>query len=99
MLNNLSVAGDGEFVAAEFLESHGAAGVKAIGGDSDFRAHSELETVGETGAGIPVDSCGIDSGEEFLRSRFIGCDDSVTVPASVCVDVDRKSTRLNSSHV
>ena len=48
-------AGDDVFVGAEFGEAHGAAGVEAIGTDTDLGAETKLETVVEAvSAGVPL---------------------------------------------
>jgi hypothetical protein len=57
---DLARAANDVFVSGKFLEGHGAAGVKLIGGDADLGAETELATIGETGGGVPVNGGGID---------------------------------------
>ena len=47
LLPHLAVAVDEVLVGGEGGETHGASGVKLLGGDADLGAKSELATVGE----------------------------------------------------
>ena len=75
----LAGAVDEKFVAAEFGQTHGAAGVQAIGADADFSAEAELETIVEARRGVPEHGGAIDSGLEFSRRTFVSRDDGIAV--------------------
>lgn len=75
----MAVAADDVFVAGDFAESAGAAGVEAVGADSDFGTESEFATVVEAGAGIDDDSGGIDEEFEFSGGFEAAGDDCVSV--------------------
>ena len=55
--SDLAIAAYDEFVAGEFAEAAGAAGVEAVGADADFGTHSKFAAVIEPRTGIDYD-CG-----------------------------------------
>lgn len=58
-----------------------------VGGDPDFGSEAKLESVGEAGAGIPVDGGGIDTGEKAVGPVRIRGDYRIAVGRAVGVDV------------
>src|ERR1700761_8462953 len=59
---HLAVADADPFVGGQFVEAHGTARADLVGADTDLGAHAEFATVGETGAGVPINSGGIHAG-------------------------------------
>ena len=52
-------------IAAQFLQSHGTAGMKLLSGNSHFTAEPELAAVGKAGGNIHIDCRTVDIQREF----------------------------------
>ena len=75
------------FVSCQFVETDRAPGVQFLSADSDFRTHSKLKAVGESGGGVHVDAGGVDFAGEALRVGEVLSDDRFGVCRTVFRDV------------
>ena len=85
-LANLAIAGDVILIGANFSQTHWAARVGFLGGNADFSAEAELESVGEAGGDVVVDGGGIHLRAEAGGILMIGGDDALGVFGAVGVN-------------
>ena len=82
----MSVAVDDELIGAEFTQSHGAACMKAVGGDANFGSESKLETVCKACTGIPVDGRCVDCTQKCFCVCGVGSDNCIAVATAIGVN-------------
>lgn len=83
----LTVSAHDIFVRAQLTQTERSARVELLGGDSDFRAEAEFESVGEAARHIPIDGRRIDTREKTLRVRCVLGYDHFGVSGGVASDV------------
>ena len=83
MSTDMSISSDYIFIAAKLLQTHRASGVELLRGDANLAAQAELTAVGESGAGIDINSGAVHQSDKPTDGIFFLGQDAVTVLGGV----------------
>src|SRR5437773_8886119 len=96
---HLTVALDDVLGGRQLLDADGASCVHARRRDAHLGAHPELTAIDEARGGIDHHGGGVNLAREAPRVGERARHNRLGQARAVAPDVDRKSTRLNSSHI
>ena len=92
---NLSASVNEVLVGRQRVQTHGAACVQLLGGDTDLSAKAKLTAVGEAGGGVHVDGRGINAVTESVGGRDALGDNGLAVTRGVKILLKRANSSMD----